>query len=133
MALQVMSVWPFRSLILRGRRSTLPSEAPPGAAPTDYLFSFGSADSLCRDLGMTNRLSGCATALQDCLACNRVEQSLLGVRHGAARSRNRKAQESICTAAMPGKAHRPSHPDGCSAIAVSTPAVCGSVVLVHGE
>ena len=60
--MQVMSVWPFRSLILRSRRSTLPSDAPPGAAPTEYLFSFGDAESLCRDLGMTNRLSGCSPA-----------------------------------------------------------------------
>ena len=56
---QVMSVWPFRSLILRGRRSTLPTDVPPGAPPTEYLFSFGDSEPLRRALGMTNRLSGC--------------------------------------------------------------------------
>ena len=56
-------MWPFRSLILRGRRSTLPADVPPGAPPTEYLFSFGDAEPLRRALGMTNRLSGFAQTL----------------------------------------------------------------------
>ena len=60
---QVMSLWPFRSMILRapGRgRSTGPSQPGSGELAPQYLFSFGDAEPLRRPLGMTNRLTGCA-------------------------------------------------------------------------
>ena len=57
-ALQVMSLWPFRQMILRGGQRQQ-QEVQSGLQP-HALFQFGDATEIRRVLGMTNRLTGCA-------------------------------------------------------------------------
>lgn len=52
---QVMSVWPFKSAILRsGSKGSDKYQVP-----VSYLFHFGNTDDLRTVLFMTNRLTGC--------------------------------------------------------------------------
>lgn len=57
---QVMSVWPFKQMILRSglTKPAAPSEACQLQA--EHIFHFGDATEIRRVLGMTNRLTGCA-------------------------------------------------------------------------
>ena len=53
---QVMSWWPFKSMILRGRSP----EAESAALKPKYLFHFGDAAPFIQSLGLSNRLTGSA-------------------------------------------------------------------------
>lgn len=55
---QVMSVWPFSSMILRSSLKTaeLPDASP--ALQPRHLFHFGVADAFKKELGLVNQLTG---------------------------------------------------------------------------
>ena len=57
-SMQVMSLWPFRQMILRGGQRQ--QEAFSTGLRPHALFQFGDATDIRRVLGMTNRLTGCA-------------------------------------------------------------------------
>lgn len=54
--LQVMTWWPFRNMILKGRSSAAES----AQLKPLYLFHFGDATPLIQALQLSNRLTGCA-------------------------------------------------------------------------
>ncbi len=51
---QVMSWWPFKGMILRGKSS----EAEASSMKPKYLFHFGDSQTFVRDLHLSNRLTG---------------------------------------------------------------------------
>ena len=76
---QVMRLWPFRGMIMRGGAAAAASAAARGSragtaaaapgVPQEPLFHFGEATMQRQALDMTNRLTGCATKDGSCSLC----------------------------------------------------------------
>lgn len=55
---QVMSLWPFKQIILRSGLAKPSASADVCQLQPEYIFHFGDATEIRRVLGMTNRLTG---------------------------------------------------------------------------